>query len=164
MCVSSADFLSVQCGPRGEICNLKLHDKAAVCSSFDLNGLADDSRFISVLGSLVVACVHNQSVYSGKFFPCGLYCNYLGIGYFAVAHGQVLATSSITVRVKFFLFKNLVSNPGAVRKCSGPLVFRSLCGLDSPSLQCAQVLLWYVVHWNYVLLQFAERMVCFSVF
>jgi hypothetical protein len=116
-----------------EVHNLKLHAGSAVCPYFDLTGLAPDSQFIFIWGCLAV--VHNHSDNPDKFYPRGLPCIYLGTGYFEGVHGakflnpatgQLLFSTNMTVSEHFLPFKELVSNPGAVRDCFGLVGFRNL--------------------------------------
>jgi hypothetical protein len=116
-----------------EVHNLKLHAGADVCPYFDLTGLAPDSQFIFIWGCLAI--VHNHSVNPDKFYPRGLPCIYLGTGYFEGVHGakflnpstgKLVFSTNMTVSEHFLPFKELVSNPGAVRDCFGLLGFRNL--------------------------------------
>jgi len=113
-----------------EVHNLKLHAGADVCPYFDLTGLAPDSQFIFIWGCLAI--VHNHSVNPDKFYPRGLPCIYLGTGYFEGVHGakflnpstgKLVFSTNMTVSEHFLPFKELVSNPGAVRDCFGLLGF-----------------------------------------
>jgi len=98
-----------------------------------LTGLAPDSQFIFIWGCLAI--VHNHSVNPDKFYPRGLPCIYLGTGYFEGVHGakflnpstgKLVFSTNMTVSEHFLPFKELVSNPGAVRDCFGLLGFRNL--------------------------------------
>ncbi len=80
-----------------------------------------------------MAIVHNHSVNPDKFYPCDLPCVYLGTGYFEGVHGakflnpatgKLLFSTNMTVSEQFLPFKELVSNPAAVRDCFGLLVFK----------------------------------------
>ncbi len=82
-----------------------------------------------------MAIVHNHLVNPDKFYPRGLPCIYLGTGYFEGVHGakflnpttgKLLFSTNMTVSEHFLPFKELVSNPGAVRDCFGFLGFRNL--------------------------------------
>jgi hypothetical protein len=116
-----------------EIHNLKLHAGATVCPYFDLTGLAPDTQFIYIWGCLSI--VHNHAVNPDKFCPRGLPCLYIGTGYFNNVHGakflnpatgKVLYSTNMTVSEHFLPFKELVSNPAAVRDCFGLVGFRNL--------------------------------------
>ena len=113
-----------------EVHNLKLHAGADVCPYFDLTGLAPDTQFWGCL-----AVVHNHTANPDKFYPRGLPCIYLGTGYFEGVHGakflnpatgHLLFSTNMTVSEHFLPFKELVSNPAAVRDCFGILAFCNL--------------------------------------
>ena len=82
-----------------------------------------------------MAIVHNHTANPDKFYPRDLPCVYLGTGYFECVHGakflnpatgQLLFSTNMTVSEHFLPFKELVSNPAAVRACFGVLGFCNL--------------------------------------
>ena len=116
-----------------QVHNIKLHVGNDVCPYFDLTGLQPDTQFIYIWGCLAV--VHNHTANPDKFYPRGLPCVYLGTGYFECVHGakflnpatgQLLFSTNMTVSEHFLPFKELVSNPAAVRACFGVLGFCNL--------------------------------------
>ncbi len=114
-------------------------------------GLATDSQFIFIWGFLVV--VHNHSVNPDKFYPSGLQCIYLGTSYFDGVRGakflnpstgKLLFSANMMFSEHFLLFKELVSNPGAVLDCFGLLGFRNLVDW---TLVDKHVRKWFIDTW-----------------
>jgi hypothetical protein len=116
-----------------EVHNVKLCKGLDKCPYTDLTGLLPDTQFLYIWGSLAI--VHNHSLNPDKFHPRGLPCIYVGTGCLENVHGgkfldpatgRYLFSTNMTVDENFLPFRELESNPAAVRDCFGISAFRHL--------------------------------------
>jgi hypothetical protein len=116
-----------------EVHNVKLCKRLGKCAYTDLTGLLPDTQSLYIWGSLAI--VHNHSLNPDKFHPRGLPCIYVGTGCLENVHGgkfldpatgRYLFSTNMTVNENFLPFRELESNPAAVRDCFGISAFRHL--------------------------------------